>query len=380
MKLQNFLFAIITSQITASVFAQNTLLDSVVKSKMEQMHMPGLAAITINKGRITWAGYYGYQNIEQNIPVSSKTLFLTSSVGKTINAAAVSQLIAEGKLHLDDDVNLYLPFKVRNPNFPAVPITIGELLRHRSSIKDNFEYLQPIWDTTKGDPKIPLNVFLKEYLVAGGSHYDKKKNFLNTKPNTQRSYSNVGFTLLGYIIECITRQPYNRYCKKNIFEPLDMHHTAFFLKDLDTSLIAMPYHYSDSLRQYVAYGQGGYPDYPAGLIRTSAEELAHFLIAWTSNGKWQNKRVFDSTIIQTFTPNDIRLGCFTWNLGALQPSGKLVILYAHTGGDNGSSTVITFDPEEKKGFVLLMNGDLNGEDGKKFVDLITALYESINRN
>jgi CubicO group peptidase (beta-lactamase class C family) len=297
-----------------------------------------------------------------------------------MNAAATSQLIAQGKLHLDDDVNLYLPFKVRNPNFPDIPIRIGELLRHRSSIIDNLEYLQPIWDTTLGDPKTPLDVFLKDYLIPGGSHYNKEKNFSNTKPNTQRRYCNVGFALLGYIIECITKQSYDHYCAKNIFYPLDMHQTAFFLKDLDTNLIAMPYHYSDSLHQYIPYGQGGYPEYPAGLVRTSAEQLAHFLIAWTSNGKWQNKPVFDSATIQLFTPQDFRLGCYTWNIFSAPEHDKLKIMYGHTGGDNGAFSIMGYQPDDKKGFILLFNGDFDGRVGnnrKNMYDLLSAIYENI---
>jgi CubicO group peptidase (beta-lactamase class C family) len=382
MKLYKFLFVVVIVQFTATVLAQNTSLDSIIKSKMQLLHMPGLAACTIDKGRITWTGYYGYQNIEQNIPVSSKTLFLTSSVGKTINAAAISQLIAEGKLHLDDDVNLYLPFKVRNPNFPDVSITLGQLLRHRSSIRDNLEYLQSIWDTSKGDSKIPLDVFLKDYLIPGGTHYDKQKNFLNTRPNTERVYCNIGFALLGYIVECVTKQSFDQYCKKNIFGPLDMLHTAFFLRDLDTNLIAMPYHYSDSLHQFIAYGQGGFPEYPAGLIRTPAEELAHFLIAWTSNGKWQNRQIFDSTLIQVFTPSDIRVGCYTWNIFAIPTKDKPIIMYGHTGGDNGSNTIMAYQPDDKKGFILFSNGDFNGRNAtnvKNMLELVTAIYESISK-
>ena len=340
--------------------------------------MPGLAACTIDHGRITWTGYYGYQNIERKIPVDSRTLFQISSVGKTINAAAVSQLVAERKLDLDADINTYLPFQVRNPNFPTIPITIGELLRHRSSIIDNLDYLQPIWDTSKGDPKIPLDVFLKDYLSPAGSHYNKQKNFSNSKPNNQRSYCNTGFALLGYIIECVTKQSYDHYCKKNIFEPLSMHQTGFFLKNLDTNLLAMPYHYSDSLHQYISYGQGGYPDYPAGLIRSSAEELAHFLLAWSSSGKWENRKVFDSSTIQLFTPQDIRLGCYTWNIFAA-PSRRLQVMYGHTGGDNGVFSIMSYGPETKKGFIILFNGDFNPSDadGKNMYDLVSAIYESM---
>jgi CubicO group peptidase (beta-lactamase class C family) len=380
MKWSQFLFVVVLGHFTAQAFSQNASLDSVIRNKMQRLHMPGLSACTVDKGRISWTGYYGYQNVEKNIQVNRNTLFLTSSIAKTINAAAISQLIASGKLHLDDDVNLFLPFKVRNPNFPDVPITIGELLRHRSSIKDNGEYLQPIWDTTHGDPKTPLDVFLKDYLIPGGIHYDKQKNFLSARPNAERIYSNTGFALLGYILECVTKQSYDQYCRKNIFEPLDMHRMAFFLRDLDTNSIAMPYHYSDSLHQFIAYGQGGYPDYPAGLIRTTAEELAHFLVAWTSAGKWQNREVFDSAMIGLFTPKDIRLGSYTWNIIAITTKNRPTIMYGHTGGDNGSNTIMAYQPDEKKGFILFSNGDFNGRESsnvKDMMELVTAIYESM---
>lgn len=373
-------FLIIFIHFNASGVTQTISLDSIINVKLQKMHMPGLAACTVDSGRIRWAGYYGYQNIERSIPVSSNTLFHISSVSKTITASAIAQLISKGKLRLDDDINLYLPFRVRNPYFPVIPITVGELLRHRSSIIDNYDYLQPVWDTSKGDPKITLSAFLKDYLTPHGSHYDKQKNFLNDKPNAQRSYSNVGFALLGYLVQCVTKQPYDNYCTKNIFEPLSMNHTAWFLKDLDTNLVAMPYHYSDSLHQYIPYYHGGYPDYPAGLLRTSAEQLAHFLIAWTSNGRWQNKQVFDSTTIQLFTPKDIRLGCYTWNIFSA-PKG-IQVMYGHTGGDNGVFTIMAFQPETNKGFVLLFNGDFNGDsetNGETMHELLSAMYESMFR-
>ncbi len=60
---------------------------------------------------------------------------------KTVTAAALMQLYSSGKFKLDDDINLYLPFKVRNQNYPDVPITFQQLLRHRSSINDNYQII-----------------------------------------------------------------------------------------------------------------------------------------------------------------------------------------------------------------------------------------------
>ena len=141
----------------------------------------------------------------------------------------------------------------------------------------------------------------------------------------------------------------------------------------------MPYHYSDSMHQFIPYGHGGYPDYPAGELRTSAEQLAHFLIAWSSYGKWQNRQVFDSSTIQLFTPDDIRLGCYAWNIFAA-PKG-LQVMYGHTGGDNGVFTIMEYQPVIKKGFICLFNGDFNGnsENGKNMFDLVSMIYESLNK-
>ena len=128
-----------------------------------------------------------------------------------------------------------------------------------------------------------------------------------------------------------------------------MSHTAWYVKDLDTNTVAMPYHYSDTLGRYIAYGHNGYPDYPAGTLRTSAEQFAHFLIAWTSNGIWQDRQVFDSTAIQKFTPNDVSLGSYTWFFfpAPSPPFPKLRVIYGPDGVDNGVSTFIGFEPRSQ---------------------------------
>lgn len=90
-----------------------------------------------------------------------------------------------------------------------------------------------------------------------------------------------------------------------------MHNTSWFLRDLDSGRIARPYYYSDSLHQFVSYGFGGYPAYPAGQLRAGAEQLANFLIYWTQNGKWNGKAVLDSASIDFMTPSNIDLGFYT---------------------------------------------------------------------
>jgi CubicO group peptidase (beta-lactamase class C family) len=355
--------------ITGVCFAQDHNLDSTVKAIMTQDHIAGISAAAIDSGKVTWAGYYGYQNIEQKKPVTAQTLFAVASTSKTITAAALMQLYGMGKFKMNDDINKYLPFKVVNPGYPNVPITFGLLLRHRSAIRDNVDYLGPFWDVNKGDPTIPLGQFLKDYLAAGGKHYDATKNFFKERPDSAFHYSNIGVALVGYLVERISGVPFDQYCKQNLFAPLEMTTSSWHLSGLDTTYLAMPYDYSDSLKKFVPLGFGGYPDYPAGTLHTTALQFANFLISWTQDGKFKNKQVFKRSAVQLLTPDETNLGYYTWFLNG---TNKGELIYNHTGGDNGVMSFIAFNPKTKKGMVFIMNGSLSSREA--FKKLINVIY------
>lgn len=352
-----------------SCFAQKQNLDSAIKATMVQNHIVGLSAAVIDSGKISWTGYYGYQNIELQQPVTPQTLFAIASTSKTVTAAALMQLHSKGKFKMNDNVNKYLPFKVVNPNYPDVPITFGELLRHRSAIQDNIDYLGPFWQVNKGDPTIPLGLFLKAYLTPSGKNYDAQKNFFKERPDSAFHYSNMGVALIGYLVECISGMPFDQYCKQNIFTPLEMNTSAWYIKNLDTNNLAMPYDYNDSLNTFVKLGFGGYPDYPAGSLHTTASQFAHFLIAWTQDGIFKGNRVFDRDAVQLLTPDETNLGYYTWFLNGTN-QGEL--LYNHTGGDAGVTSFIAFNPKTKKGMLFMMNSFFDSREA--FKRLINLFY------
>ena len=348
------IFAItILFSVNNNASCQDSNIDSVFKSEMKNAHIAGLSVSAIENGKVVWNSSYGYQDIAKNIPVNNETIFMLASVSKTITAAAVMKLFSQNKIKLDDDINKYLPFKVINPYSPNVPITFRLLLRHKSSLLDNYDYLNQFWKINQGDPSIKLGQLLKEYLALNGSHYNKEKNFSKNKLGTEFSYSNIGYALLGYLVECISKVPYNEYCNEYIFKPLEMKNTGWYLKEVDSTKIAIPYAYSDSLQKFIPYRFGGYPDYPAGQLRTTISDLSHFLISWTQNGKWEGKAVFDSASIQTLTPNDFSLGWHTWYMYILDTEH---IVYSHAGGDNGISTYMLYG--NNMGIIILTNSEM----------------------
>lgn len=355
---------------SSMAFGQKGDIDTSINNWLKESHTTGLAACLIDSGKLKWTGYYGYQNVDKGVAVNPQTIFMLASVSKTVTAAALMKLYSQGKFNLDDDINQYLPFKVRNLYFPVIPITFRQLLKHRSSLKDNYEYLNRFWKVNNGDPTIPLHEFLSNYLIPVGKHFNKEQNYLNSKPGSTFSYSNIGFALIGFLVERISGNSFDKFCDENIFKPLQMESTSWYLKGLDTTKIAIPYSYSDSLKKNIPYRFGGYPDYPAGQLRTTLTDLSHFLIAWSNSGKWNNVQVFDPNAIQQLTPTDFSLSWSTWFIYILDTEH---LMYKHDGGDNGVSNNILYD--DRKGVIILTNGE--EYDYFKWRKLIDKVYHQL---
>ena len=142
---------------------------------MKEAKVPGLAAAVVKKDKVLWTGAYGWANREEKIPVTNDTFFQIASVSKPVTACAVMQLVEQGKLSLDADVNEVLSFPVRNPRHLEVPITL-KLVTHTSGIRDNWNLLENTW-VKNGDFPKPLGESLAAYLQPKGEYYNAKKSF-----------------------------------------------------------------------------------------------------------------------------------------------------------------------------------------------------------
>ena len=206
----------------------STQLDSLILSNMDFYHVPGLSACLVQGNQIAWTGSYGLANIGANQPVEDTTLFCLASVSKPFISTAVMQLFEAGYFDLDDNVNDYLPFAVFSPYYPDSLITIRMLLTHLSGIDDNWDVMGAL--ITYGyDSPIPLEDFLEDYLVPGGAYYNSALNFTYTIPGYSYEYSNIGACLAALMVEHLTGLGFNDYCRANIFEPLGMNETSFYL-------------------------------------------------------------------------------------------------------------------------------------------------------
>jgi CubicO group peptidase (beta-lactamase class C family) len=353
-------------------------LDEFIEGQRRVLRIPGLAACIVKSGRVAWSKGYGWANIKKHLPMDpDRTVQNIGSVSKTVVATAVMQLWEKGKFQLDDDVNERLPFAVRNPSHPGTPITYRLLLTHRSAIADGPSYGSSY---ACGDPKIPLETWLKDYLTPGGRYHDPKANFHPWRPGEQHRYSNVGFGLLGDLVERVSGESLPRYTRKNIFEPLGMKRTGWFLSDVDIADHAIPYAPAaeggpadEELEAYRKFGllagelehapTGGdhrplclysFPNYPDGSLRTGVNQLARFLLAYVNDGALGGSRILASdTVRLMLTPQ-----------AATSPEQGLCWAaesrdghrhWGHNGGDPGIRTTMSFRPSDGVGAVVFVN-------------------------
>jgi CubicO group peptidase (beta-lactamase class C family) len=176
-------------------------------------------------------------------------------------------------------------------------------------------------------------------------------------------------------VEVISGVPFDQYCRDSIFVPLGMTNTAWFFRDLDTSLIAHPYAWKGSF--YNDYGLYSGANYPAGMLRTTTRSLARWLIANINFGRLGNVRVLDSTTVRLmrtveYWPPDwaeVGLG-LVWMKGALT-DGRWV--WFHDGRDPGVLTTINLDEVQKTGVIILTNANPVN------VDAIVSIQDALFR-
>ena len=383
-----------SKELEEKVASDNNLpqIDEFIIQKMESDHLPGVAACIVKNGELFWSKGYGRADIERNIPMTPDSIQNVASISKTITTTAIMQLWEKGRFQLDDDINKYLSFSVHNPFNPNIPITFKHLLTHTSSIKDGSAYVESY---SRGDPDISLKNWIKEYLTPNGTYYNKEENYFNLKPGEKWNYSNVSFGLLGVLIEEISNKSFADFCKEHIFLPLDMQESAWYLSELDISKHVVPYAYVEEgqyfpflMRDEINKGKSSkegffphclysFPNLPDGLLRTSVNQISHFLIAYINNGSYNNKRILKESTVKNILspqinkselPKWLNNQGFSWFEVIRLDNSKSV--WEHSGDDPGVSTIMSFCPYDGNGTIVFTNTSTNS-----VVDISKRLYK-----
>jgi len=321
-------------------------LDQEILQAIEAEQIPSLAACVIKNDRIVWENYYGMSNRENSTPAAADTQYTIMSISKTVLITAAMQLVEKGQLDLEADINQYLPFTLRNPGFPDRAITVKMLMTHTSGLAHPATPTEVpgIYDYYPLDTTPLIKEWLKEYILPGGANYVTAvwKDFA---PGEAELYSNIGTSLLAYIVELVSGMEYTEYCRNKIFLPLGMVNTSFWFTDLDLAKVALPYD-----NNYVPFYHYSFLVYPVGAIKTSISEFSRFITAYMNGGIYNGVRILSQdTVNQILTIQNQASGtCLIWKYGV----GNW---YMHSGGERGFATHSAFQKDDKLAFIIFTN-------------------------
>lgn len=324
-------------------------INSLIEKELKSDEVPAIAVAVIENGKVVHLSANGFSDLEKKDNATINTSFQIASVSKIVTTLAVFKLVELNKIVLTADINQYLPFEVKNPHFPNDKITVGELLNHRSGIRDDYEIYGPLWSIPNGDPKSDLSDFLEDYLAKDGKLY-KKEHFESKEDYKSFAHSNTGFALLGLIVEKVSNSTFEEFCQQNIFKPMTMENTSWFLKNLEIKNVAKTYTNKDSTGLKFK-GYNGYPDYPAGQLRTSISDFSKLMLGYLTSEKSEFILKGQTTYEITPTPQIAQNGYYTWFMTAMNNN----LYYVHEGMDTGVQTIIAIDVNDKNGIIIFVN-------------------------
>ncbi len=352
------------------------LLDTTIQQEMLEGQIPSLTIALVEGDRVVWSSGYGQSNLWARTPATASTVYLIGSTFKTLQTAALLQLMDQGKLALDDPVSDYLADLtdlVIQGEDPTRPITFRHLLTHSSGILGQAESgafpdaidemtrrVIPYWD--RPFQAYPIWAYalpppITDYLRA---------SLRVTRPPLERvEYSPVAFTLIAHLTEKLSGLPFLEYIQRHIFDPLEMTSTAFIpTADMDERF-AIPYVVDPETKHHVAISRVRVAIWPTGQVYGTALDLANWLIANLNDGRFEDRQVIAPRTLSEIhrrqfeqlaraTPDGGATGYgLGWNVTTRGDERYI----SHSGSLPGETAFLMASLDRKIGVALLSNGN-----------------------
>ncbi len=359
------LFACVTARAqTPIVFDSLELhgfIDGVMQTKLRDQHIAGAVVTVVHRGKVILARGYGYGDVAKRVPVyPDSTLFRIGSISKLFVWVSVMQLVQQGRLNLDANVNEYLTdFKI--PDTYAQPITLKNLLTHTPGFEDIIINLFAR-DATK---LRPLNEILQSELPGRVR-----------PPGTQAAYSNHGTGLAALIVERVAGMSFHDYVEKNILANLMMNRTTFRQPVPESLPATAAKGYSWQGGKFVERGFEFVPLYPVGSASATGTDMANFMIALLDQGSRAPYRLLDSaTWIKMQEPlhrhhpkiNPMRHGLIDYSQNGVEIIG-------HGGDTFWFHSMLGVYPKHQLGLFVSVNTDKGGSASSQLLEAFTAHY------
>jgi CubicO group peptidase (beta-lactamase class C family) len=346
------------------------LYEQWVDAKLAYDLIPGGSIGLVVDQELIWAKGFGWADLERRTPASPETLYSICSISKIFTGIAIMQLRDAGKLGLDDPVARYVPEAALPADDPtSPPPTIRALLTHSGGLPR--ESAHPYW--TGPDFPFPDRESIREGLAEQRMLYPTDRYF---------QYSNLGMTLLGWVVEAVSERSYEEYVRERILDPLGLHETTpqmpreeigrllatgYGVLGRDGQRRAMPF--------FQARGIG-----PAAGFASSVQDLASF-------ASWQFRVLgrADDAVLNPHTLREMQRVHWvnpdwetTWGLGFMVRQVAKETEVGHGGSCPGYRTQLSLLPRRKVAAIAMFNA--MGVSPGSFVEQLTKLTGPLIEN
>ncbi|MEK5070951.1 serine hydrolase domain-containing protein [Sporosarcina sp. FSL K6-1508] len=308
----------------------------------------GASIVVVKDGELIINQSYGYADLEKQVEVTPDSVFEWGSATKLLVWTSVMQLVEQGRLDLEEDIQKYLPKDFFTKLHYDTPISMLNLMHHDAGWEDKYTdlfYLSP------ADVK-PLEEVLHIF----------EPSQVN-KPGEIVAYSNYGVALAGFIVERVTGQPFYEYVNEHIFTALDMNDTAIHPSQQDNKVVAEK---RETIHGYLVNKKGIFNRskkeriyiglYPAGSAIGTAEDAAKFIMAlMPADGKSSPLFHSNNTLNIMLTTSNFYHNGFPRNAHGFWNGLYAVDVLEHGGNTDSFSSNFTFSKEEQLGVIILTN-------------------------
>jgi CubicO group peptidase (beta-lactamase class C family) len=364
------------------------MLDSIAESHS----IVGLSVAIVRPESLLFSYAHGQAQLGRAAAMTDTTYVRIASVSKVLTAVALLQLHEKGKFKLDDDVSKALGFTFRNPYFPDVPITYRHLLQHTSSLLSDEQQPVPYYVLWQ-DPAVALQDVLSK---NGKRYHDSVYYALWAKeaPGTKFAYSNLGYALLGTLVEIHSGERFDQYCKTHIFKPSGLA-CSFNLQDIPPEKLAYPYRLIDgkwtaqtdsaskpfALDSY-AVGSNALLFSPQGGLRISTQELATLAQVFLNRGKLRETQILSEGQLLQMEKDSLKTGNPAFQkyaIGLHHTNNVLkgIEMTGHPGQAYGLLSGWYYTRQHGIGIAVIITGGLYKETGEEFYDVERKIYAAI---
>ena len=336
-------------------------LDGVMKIQLDEHNTVGAVVTVVKDGRLFFSKGYGYADWKARTPVDpERTLFRIGSISKLFVWTSVMQLVEEGILDLDTDINQYME-GVEIPATYDEPVTLRHILTHAAGFED---WVVELFGDDAGDIR-PLVEILAEQTPARVR-----------PPGEASSYSNHATGMAALMVEQAAGMPWDRYVQERILDPLGMAHFSFaqplpeaLAPDMSKGYSGRRPNFNEEDFEYV-------PLYPVGAAAASGHDMARFMLAHLQLGEFDGARILREETARQMQSDLFRMApgvnATLYGFYEMSENGERII--GHGGDTFWFHSELALFPERGLGVFVSYNSQEGGAASGEFVTAVVDRY------